>query len=131
MSSLARLLIVDDDRRFAHELVVDGKKFPGSLVLMSGGFELYLKMAGDIAHAHGLKVVAQLPKPFPPKQFSYLLISLIWAAIKAAKCGHARNVSAFTPRLRTDGDVSRRSAPDGIVSSSQSRSQGERLLRDQ
>ena len=125
MAGLGRLLIVDDDRRFAQELIVDGQrlgmeveavhdpvtfeevlsrwnpsiivmdlvmpgadglellhicgrnKFAGSLILMSGGFELYLKMAGDIAQSHGLRVVAQLTKPFRPKQFSYLLMSLI------------------------------------------------------
>jgi len=36
---------------------------------MSGGFELYLKMAEEIACTNNLKVVAKLPKPFRPKQF--------------------------------------------------------------
>jgi DNA-binding response OmpR family regulator len=52
-------------------------KYGGSLILMSGGFELYLKMAEEIALANNLKVAAKLPKPFRPKQFSYLLMSLI------------------------------------------------------
>jgi hypothetical protein len=53
------------------------KNFAGSLVLISGRFELYLKMTGGIAQSHGLPVVTQLPKPSRPKQFSYLLMSLI------------------------------------------------------
>lgn len=52
-------------------------KFAGHLILMSGGFELYLKMAEEIATTHNLNVVAKLPKPFRPKQFSYLLMSLL------------------------------------------------------
>lgn len=52
-------------------------KYGGALILMSGGFELYLKMAEDIARTHHLNVAAKLPKPFRPKQFSYLLMSLI------------------------------------------------------
>lgn len=51
--------------------------YAGRLILMSGGFELYLKMAGEIAQTHNLDVVAKLPKPFRPKQFAYLLMSLI------------------------------------------------------
>ena len=51
--------------------------YRGHLVLMSGGFELYLKMAEEIAAASGLQVAAKLPKPFRPKQFAYLLMSLI------------------------------------------------------
>ncbi|HEY3148069.1 MAG TPA: response regulator [Dongiaceae bacterium] len=120
-----RLLIVDDDRRFAEELKVDAERlglavetihepagftpvlsrwkpdiiamdlvmpeadglellhacarhaFGGQLILMSGGFELYLKMAEEIASRHGLRVAAKLPKPLRPKQFAYLLMSLI------------------------------------------------------
>jgi hypothetical protein len=34
-------------------------------------------MAEQIAVTNKLKVVAKLPKPFRPKQFSYLLMSLI------------------------------------------------------
>lgn len=125
MRDLGRLLIVDDDRTFAHELRVDGErlglavetiheplsfgpvltqwrpgiiamdlvmpdsdglelvhacahyKFQGHLILMSAGFELYLKMAEEIANTHGLRVAAKLPKPFRQKQFAYLLMSLI------------------------------------------------------
>jgi CheY-like chemotaxis protein len=51
--------------------------YRGHLVLMSGGFELYLKMAEEIASASGLRVAGKLPKPFRPKQFAYLLMSLI------------------------------------------------------
>jgi CheY-like chemotaxis protein len=57
--------------------VCSREKFQGNLILMSGGFELYLKMAKEIAHNNGLRVAAKLPKPFRPKQFSYLLMSLI------------------------------------------------------
>jgi len=52
-------------------------RYRGDLILMSGGFELYLKMAEEIARTHDLTVVAKLPKPFRPKQFSYLLMSLL------------------------------------------------------
>ena len=52
-------------------------KFDGHLILMSAGFELYLKMAEQMAKAYGLRVAAKLPKPFRPKQFAYLLMSLI------------------------------------------------------
>jgi CheY-like chemotaxis protein len=52
-------------------------EFKGPLILMSGGFELYLKMAEQIARTSKLNVVAKLPKPFRPNQFSYLLMSLI------------------------------------------------------
>jgi DNA-binding response OmpR family regulator len=52
-------------------------RYSGHLILMSGGFELYLKMAEQIAVTNNLKVVAKLPKPFRPNQFSYLLMSLI------------------------------------------------------
>lgn len=51
--------------------------YRGALILMSGGFELYLKMAEEIARTNNLNVVAKLPKPFLPKQFSYLLMSLL------------------------------------------------------
>lgn len=51
--------------------------YRGALILMSGGFELYLKMAEEIARTNNLNVAAKLPKPFRPKQFSYLLMSLI------------------------------------------------------
>ena len=44
---------------------------------MSGGFELYLKMAEEIARAHNLNVAGKLPKPFRQNQFSYLLMSFI------------------------------------------------------
>ena len=120
-----RLLIVDDDRRFAQELRADAEQlglavetvhepvtfgpvlaswkpdiiamdlvmpdadglellhacarhsYPGRLILMSGGFELYLDMAQEIATRHGLRVAAKLPKPLRPKQFAYLLMSMI------------------------------------------------------
>ena len=49
----------------------------GQLLLMSGGFELYLSMAEEIATRHGLRVAAKLPKPLRPKQFAYLLMSMI------------------------------------------------------
>jgi len=52
-------------------------KFDGHLILMSGGFELYLKMAEQMAGTYGLRVAAKLPKPFRSKQFAYLLMSLI------------------------------------------------------
>lgn len=125
MSDLGRLLIAEDDREFAAELVADGRRlglsskavhdggtfekelrewsptivamdlvmpgtdglelikvcarqqYLGPLILMSGGFELYLKMAEDLAQAHKLQVVAKLPKPLRPKQFSYLLMTLL------------------------------------------------------
>jgi CheY-like chemotaxis protein len=125
MSDLGRLLIVDDDRSFAAELVADGEalglsvvavhepeafeealknwrptiiavdlvmpgadglelvricareQYRGHLILMSGGFELYLRMAEEIARTNSLNVVAKLPKPFRPKQFEYLLMSLL------------------------------------------------------
>jgi DNA-binding response OmpR family regulator len=51
--------------------------YRGALILMSGGFELYLKMAEEIARTNGLNVVAKLPKPFRQKQFAYLLMSLL------------------------------------------------------
>jgi DNA-binding response OmpR family regulator len=51
--------------------------YRGALILMSGGFELYLKMAEEIARTNNLNVAAKLPKPFRPKQFSYLLMSLL------------------------------------------------------
>ena len=52
-------------------------EYHGPLILMSGGFELYLKMAEEIASQNGLRVVAKLVKPLRPKQFFYLLTSLI------------------------------------------------------
>ena len=52
-------------------------KYRGALILMSGGFELYLRMAEEIARTDRLNVVAKLPKPFRPKQFAYLLMSLL------------------------------------------------------
>ncbi|HEY1384047.1 MAG TPA: response regulator [Dongiaceae bacterium] len=52
-------------------------EYRGRLILMSAGFELYLKMAEEIASRHGLRVVAKLAKPLRPKQFAYLLMSLI------------------------------------------------------
>ena len=52
-------------------------KYCGKIILMSGGFELYLDMAEQIALSHDLKVVGKLPKPFRPNQFSYLLMSVI------------------------------------------------------
>jgi DNA-binding response OmpR family regulator len=51
--------------------------YAGQLILMSGGFELYLNMAQEIAARHGLRVAAKLPKPLRPKQFAYLLMSMI------------------------------------------------------
>ena len=45
---------------------------------MSGGFELYIKMAEEMARTNNLNVVAKLPKPFRPNQFSYLLMSLLY-----------------------------------------------------
>jgi CheY-like chemotaxis protein len=51
--------------------------YSGELILMSGGFELYLRMAEEMARTNKLNVVARLPKPFRPKQFAYLLMSLI------------------------------------------------------
>ena len=51
--------------------------YSGKLILMSAGFELYLKMANEIAATKGLYVVGVLEKPFRPKQFSYLLMSLM------------------------------------------------------
>ena len=125
MPDLGRLLIAEDDRSFASELVSDGRrlglavklahdgaafelelktwnptivavdlvmpdsdglellrvcahlKYGGPLILMSGGYELYLQMAEEIATRHKLNVVAKLRKPFRPKQFAYLLMSLL------------------------------------------------------
>jgi DNA-binding response OmpR family regulator len=51
--------------------------YRGPLILMSGGFELYLKMADEIATGNGLRVAAKLVKPLRPRQFAYLLMSLI------------------------------------------------------
>jgi DNA-binding response OmpR family regulator len=51
--------------------------YPGALILMSGGFELYLKMAEEIARTNNLNVVAKMPKPFRPRQFLYALMSLL------------------------------------------------------
>lgn len=53
------------------------RKYCGNLILMSGGYELYLRMAGEIARTNKLHVVAKLAKPFRPKRFAYLLMSLI------------------------------------------------------
>ena len=36
-------------------------RYSGRIILMSGGFELYLKMAEEIAHSHNLKVAGKLP----------------------------------------------------------------------
>jgi DNA-binding response OmpR family regulator len=57
--------------------VAAAQKYPGHLILMSGGHDLYLKMAQDLARVRGLRLAAALPKPFRPKQFSYLLMTLI------------------------------------------------------
>jgi CheY-like chemotaxis protein len=52
--------------------------YRGALILMSGGFELHLKMAEEIARTNNnLNVVAKMPKPFRPRQFSYVLMSLL------------------------------------------------------
>ena len=51
--------------------------YRGALILMNGAFELYLKMAEEMARTNGLNVVAKLVRPFRPKQFSYLLMSLL------------------------------------------------------
>jgi len=51
--------------------------YRGALILMSGGFELYLKMAEEIARTNNLNVVAKLPKPFWPNQLSFVLMSLM------------------------------------------------------
>ena len=51
--------------------------YGGQLILMSGGFELYLDMAQELATRQGLRVAAKLPKPLRPKQFAYLLMSMI------------------------------------------------------
>ena len=52
-------------------------QFRRHLILMTGGYEIYLEWAEQMASARGLRVAAKLPKPFRPKQFSYLLMSLI------------------------------------------------------
>jgi DNA-binding response OmpR family regulator len=57
--------------------IIAEQKYSGHLILMSGGFELYLKMAEEMANARGLRVAATLTKPLRPKQFSYLLMTLI------------------------------------------------------
>ena len=52
------------------------QSYGGQLILMSGEFKLYLDMAQEIATQHGLRVAAKLP-PLRPKQFAYLLMSMI------------------------------------------------------
>jgi len=51
--------------------------FQGHLILMTGGYDIYLQWAEEMATVRSLRIAAMLPKPFRPKQFSYLLMSLI------------------------------------------------------
>lgn len=53
------------------------QKYPGQPILMTGGHDLYLKMAEDLARAHELRVAAALTKPFRRKRFSFILMTLI------------------------------------------------------
>jgi CheY-like chemotaxis protein len=59
-------------------LQISGRcKFPGHLILMTAGYEIYLDWAEQMAAARDLRVAAKLAKTFRPKQFAYLLMSLI------------------------------------------------------
>ena len=74
---IAMDLVMPDSDGLELIRICGGFSYRGVLILMSGGFELYLKMAEEIARTNKLNVVAKLPKPLRPKQFSYLLSSLI------------------------------------------------------
>jgi DNA-binding response OmpR family regulator len=74
---IAMDLVMPDSDGLELIRVCGRSNYRGALILMSGGFELYLKMAEEIARTNNLSVVAQLPKPFRPKQFAYLLMSLL------------------------------------------------------
>jgi len=76
-SIIAMDLVMPDSDGLELFRVCARHNYDGQLILMSAGFEVYLRMAEEIATANRLNVVARLPKPFRPKQFAYLLMALI------------------------------------------------------
>lgn len=52
------------------------RHFAGSVILMSGASSHVLATAGDLAHLHGLRLLATLQKPVDSTQLERLLVSL-------------------------------------------------------